>query len=225
MNCNGHFVGYSQDSRLPAEFDVSDCVIAGENQLAAMVLRLCDGSYLEDQDMWNLSGIYRSVYLLSKPQSHIRDFRVNAEFCNEYQTGLLSGEVFCSEGATGALRISVFDTQGNIQLAQTVDIGTDWIDERGCYEERSRFEFEIPDVLPWSAETPRLYRLVIALLSPDGQLVDCEATQIGFRTIEIECGQLKLNGKALLIRGVNKMNMTRRRVISKRSIRSKRILG
>ena len=202
--CNGHFVGYSQDSRLPAEFDVTDCVIAGENQLAAMVLRLCDGSYLEDQDMWNLSGIYRSVYLLSKPQSHIRDFRVNAEFCNEYQTGLLSGEVFCSEGATGALRISVFDTQGNIQLAQTVDIGTDWIDERGCYEERSRFEFEIPDVLPWSAETPRLYRLVIALLSPDGQLVDCEATQIGFRTIEIECGQLKLNGKALLIRGVNK---------------------
>lgn len=202
--CNGHFVGYSQDSRLPAEFDVTDCVIAGENQLAAMVLRLCDGSYLEDQDMWNLSGIYRSVYLISKPHTHIRDYRVNTEFCNEYQTGLLSGEVFCSEGATGALRISVFDTQGNIQLTQTADIGTDWIDERGCYEDRSRFEFEIPDVLPWSAETPRLYRLVIALLTPDGQLVDCEATQIGFRTIEIECGQLKLNGKALLIRGVNK---------------------
>jgi beta-galactosidase len=202
--CNGHFVGYSQDSRLPAEFDITDCVIAGENQLAAMVLRLSDGSYLEDQDMWNLSGIYRSVYLISKPQVHIRDYRVNTALRSEDQAGLLSGEVFFSEGAAGALRISVFDTEGQIQLTQTADIGTDWIDERGCYEDRTRFEFEFPHVLPWSAETPSLYRLVIALLSPDGQLVDCEATQLGFRTIEIQRGQLKLNGKALLIRGVNK---------------------
>ena len=202
--CNGHFVGYSQDSRLPAEFDITDCVIAGENQLAAMVLRLCDGSYLEDQDMWNLSGIYRSVYLISKPQAHIRDYRVNTGFCNEYKTGLLSGEIFCSDEATGTLRISLFDTKGNLQLTQITDIGTDWIDERGCYDDRSRFEFVIPNVLPWSAEAPELYRLVISLLSPDGRLVDCEATQIGFRTIEIDCGQLKLNGKALLIRGVNK---------------------
>lgn len=202
--CNGHFVGYSQDSRLSAEFDVTDCVIAGENQLAAMVLRLSDGSYLEDQDMWNLSGIYRSVYLISKPQVHIRDYCVNTAFRSEDQAGLLSGEIFLSEGAPGALRISVFDTDDHMQLTQTVDIGTDWIDERGCYEDRTRFEFEIPRVLPWSAETPNLYRLVIALLSPDSQLLDCEATQLGFRTIEIQRGQLKLNGKALLIRGVNK---------------------
>ena len=202
--CNGLFVGYSQDSRLPAEFDITDCVIAGENQLAVMVLRLCDGSYLEDQDMWNLSGIYRSVHLISKPQAHIRDYRINTAFCNESETGLLSGEIFCSHEATGTLRISLFDTEGNIRLTQIVDIGTDWIDERGCYRDRSRFEFDVPNILPWSAETPRLYRLVISLLSPDGQLVDCEGTQIGFRTIEIEHGQLKLNGKALLIRGVNK---------------------
>lgn len=202
--CNGHFVGYSQDSRLPAEFDITDCVIAGDNQLAAMVLRLCDGSYLEDQDMWNLSGIYRSVYLISKPQAHIRDYRLNTAFYNEYETGLLSGEIFCSDEATGALRITLLDTKGNMQLTKILDIGTDWIDERGCYEDRCRFEFEIPNVLPWSAESPRLYRLVISLLSPDGQLLDCEATQIGFRTIEIDCGQLKLNGKPLLIRGVNK---------------------
>ena len=117
--------------------------------------------------MWNLSGIYRSVYLISKPQAHIRDYRLNTAFCNEYETGLLSGEIFCSDDATGALRITLFDTKGNMQLTKSLDIGTDWIDERGCYEDRSRFEFDIPNVLPWSAESPRLYRLVISLLSPD----------------------------------------------------------
>ncbi|MEE3018534.1 MAG: sugar-binding domain-containing protein, partial [Pseudomonadota bacterium] len=82
--CNGHLVGYSQDGRLPAEFDISRSVRAGENDLAVMVLRLCDGSYLEDQDMWNLSGIYRSVYLLSKPNTHLSDVRVTATLDEHY---------------------------------------------------------------------------------------------------------------------------------------------
>ena len=87
--CNAEWVGYSQDSRLPAEFDLSRYLTPGENTLSVLVMRYSDGSYLEDQDMWNLSGIYRSVYLLTKPAAKILDLRVNAELDEHYQNGVL----------------------------------------------------------------------------------------------------------------------------------------
>ena len=174
--CNDRFVGYSQDSRLPAEFDISECVRVGDNQLAVLVLRYCDGSYLEDQDMWNLSGIYRSVYLLFKPAAHIRDYRIRAALGDGCEMGVLSGEVFCSSDARGAVQLALYDPAGEPCLLRTIDLGTELIDERGRYRDRVRFEFTLEQIDAWSAETPSLYRLVIALLTPGGEVVECEAT-------------------------------------------------
>ena len=90
--CNNHWVGYSQDSRLPAEFDLSHLLVSGQNTLSVMVMRRCDGSYMEDQDMWNMSGIYRSVRLLAKPRSRMTDLRATATLDDRYEEGLLKLE-------------------------------------------------------------------------------------------------------------------------------------
>ena len=202
--CNGHLVGYSQDSRLPAEFDISGSVRAGDNDLAVMVLRLCDGSYLEDQDMWNLSGIYRSVYLLSKPKTHLSDVRVTATLDEHYAEGVLEVEVICNQVCRGEVELALNDASGATVLSQRQRIGTELIDERGRYKDRARAKLKVPNVQAWSAETPNLYRLVVSFFDEHAEFVECEASDIGFRSVEITGGQLLLNGKPLLIRGVNK---------------------
>ncbi|MBL6694481.1 MAG: beta-galactosidase [Luminiphilus sp.] len=202
--CNGHLVGYSQDSRLPAEFDISRSVKAGDNDLAVMVFRLCDGSYLEDQDMWNLSGIYRSVYLLSKPKTHLSDVRVTATLDEHYAEGLLDVEVICSQVCRGEVDLALIDASEATVLSHRQRIGTDLIDERGRYKDRARAKLKVPSVQAWSAETPNLYRLVASFFDEHGEFVECEACDIGFRSVEITDGQLLLNGKPLLVRGVNK---------------------
>ncbi len=202
--CNGRLVGYSQDSRLPAEFDISREVRAGDNDLAVMVLRLCDGSYLEDQDMWNLSGIYRSVYLLSKPNTHLSDVRVTATLDEHYAEGVLEVEVICNQVCRGEVDLALIDASGATVLSHRQRIGTDLIDERGRYKDRAGVKLKVPSVQAWSAETPNLYRLVVSLFDEHGEFVECEASDIGFRSVEITDGQLLLNGKPLLIRGVNK---------------------
>jgi beta-galactosidase len=169
-----------------------------------MVLRLCDGSYLEDQDMWNLSGIYRSVSLLFKPQVHITDLRVTATLDEHYQAGVLKVEVLCNRPHSGRIQVCLFDPNGVQVLRHEQPMGTPAVDERGRYKDRVRLELEVPSANPWSAELPTLYRLVTSLLDSDGQVNECEAATIGFRTSEIVDGQLLLNGKPLMIRGVNK---------------------
>ena len=201
---NGRLAGYSQDSRLCAEFDISSVVHAGRNELAVMVLRLCDGSYLEDQDMWNLSGIYRSVHLLLKPVAHISDLRVTATLDDNYSEGVLQAEVLCSQCLDGQVGLDLFDAQGLKVLSHRQRIGTALIDERGRYKDRTRVVLTVPSVQAWSAEIPNLYRLVVSLIDASGALLECEATDIGFRTVDIVDGQLRLNGQPLLIRGVNK---------------------
>lgn len=202
--CNGQLAGYSQDSRLPAEFDISALVHQGDNQLAVMVLRLCDGSYLEDQDMWNLSGIYRSVHLLFKPRIHITDLRVTATLDEHYQAGILKVEVLCNRPHSGRTQVCLLDQNGVQVLCHEQPIGTPAVDERGRYKDRVHMALEVPSVSPWSAERPTLYRLVVSLLDSEGELSECEAATIGFRTSEIVDGKLLLNGKPLMIRGVNK---------------------
>ena len=202
--CNGRLVGYSQDSRLPAEFDISRRVRAGDNDLAVMVLRLCDGSYLEDQDMWNLSGIYRSVYLLSKPKAHLSDVRVTATLDKNYAGGVLEVEMICNQVFQGDVDLALIDASGATVLSHRQRIGNDLIDERGRYKDRAGVKLKVPSVQAWSAETPNLYRLVVSLFDEHGEFVECEASDIGFRSVEIIDGQLLLNGKSLLIRGVNK---------------------
>jgi beta-galactosidase len=202
--CNGSFVGYSQDSRLPAEFDLSEYLRPGINDLNVMVLRWCDGSYLEDQDMWWLSGIFRSVYLLQKPTSQIEDLRVRADLDRSYQDGTLDIEVLTRDAEHLSLRAGLY--WGDELVGETVEmIGTSPVDEKGGYKDRARIRIEAGEVHRWSAETPNLYRLTITLLDTDGvSALETEACDVGFRKVEIIDGTLRVNGEILLIRGVNK---------------------
>ena len=201
--CNERFVGYSQDSRLPAEFDLSPHLQPGTNRLAVMVLRLCDGSYLEDQDMWNLSGIFRSVHLLAKPRARICDLRVNAALDDESLDGALDAVVQC-EGAEGcSVCLRLYDGDQPL-LEETFPLRTRTVDEMGRYSDRMQRELAAPGIAPWSAEQPRLYRLTATLLAATGEPLETEATNVGFRSVAIVGGQLRVNGEAILIRGVNK---------------------
>ncbi len=211
--CNDVWIGYSQDSRLPAEFDLSAVLRPGTNTLKVVVLRYCDGSYLEDQDMWNLSGIYRSVYLLRKPSSRIVDVQVTAGLGADYRHGELSVQVKTEGARDCRLRFGLYPIEfGKASVAKSSSlvsenahsIGTLQIDEKGGYQDRYHAYFDVENPLAWSAEQPHLYRLTVALLDADGAAVDVEAYDIGFRSIEILGGQLCINGKPITIRGVNK---------------------
>ncbi|MCY9851644.1 beta-galactosidase [Vibrio mediterranei] len=204
--CNGVWVGYSQDSRLAAEFDLTDFVGEGENQLSVMVLRWSDGSYLEDQDMWWLSGIFRNVTLRTKPKTAIADVQVNTELDACYRDAVLNVTTKLTEKASPfSVNIELFDELGNSIFGRKSALcGQRIIDEKGPWQEVAEHQVAIENPKKWSAEEPNLYRLVVSLNDEDGQLVDCEAYNVGFRSVEITDGQLKVNGKALLVRGVNR---------------------
>lgn len=201
--CNGQWVGYSQDSRLPAEFDLTPYLHAGRNRLAVMVLRWSDGSYLEDQDMWWLSGIFRSVTLLHKPARHLSDIRITPQLDDCYRDGTLVVALQSEhcQGLTVALAL-YHGEQCVAQLQQI--IGTDAIDERGGYSDRLDCQLTLREPLKWSAETPHLYRLTVSLLDEQGQLIEAEGYDVGFRRVEISQGLLRVNGEPILIRGVNR---------------------
>ncbi|MFT5208564.1 MAG: beta-galactosidase [Flavobacterium sp.] len=201
--CNGRWVGYSQDSRLPADFDLSPFLKEGENEIAVMVLRLCDGSYLEDQDMWNLSGIYRSVYLLTKPRSRMTDIRLTPNLTQDYLNAELDIEVLTENAPTCSIACQLYFGEASI-LSTISPIGTLPIDETGGYDDRLQLKIKVPNAKKWTAETPNLYRITVSLLDEENQLLETEAYDVGFRKVEIVAGQLLLNGQALLIRGVNK---------------------
>jgi len=199
--CNGHKVGYSQDSRLPAEFDLTPWLQAGSNRLCVIVLRWCDGSYMEDQDMWWLSGIYRSVHLLHKPLAQITDVQLTPDLDESYENGSLSVAVKTHNAENCSLKLSLYRES---QLVQTSSVpvenkngSTDWFGT--C---NARLSVDKPK--KWSAETPHLYRLTVTLLDPLANEIETEAYSVGFRKIEIKDGCVLLNGQPLLIRGVNK---------------------
>ncbi len=202
--CNGSWVGYSQDSRLPSEFDLTPYLIVGENTLAVMVIRWCDGSYLEDQDMWWLSGIFRDVTLLSKPQHCIEDVFITPNLDACYRDGSLSIVTHISAPDTYQVQVQLFNGDHAVTEPHTACPHNRRIDERGTWHDVVFQTLHVQEPNKWTAETPNLYRLVVSLLSDNGTHLESEAYQVGFRTIEITDGQLKLNGKPLLIRGVNR---------------------
>lgn len=204
--CNGVWVGYSQDSRLPAEFDLTHCLITGANQLTVMVLRWSDGSYLEDQDMWWLSGIFRDVTLRSKATVSIRDVTISTDLDACFNHGQLNVSTSLNQlHNEHTVQVQLFDAHLKpVTKALSVAFGQRIIDEKGAWAELSEHHITIQSPFKWSAESPYLYRAVISLLNNQGELVDCEAYQVGFRVVEISAGQLKVNGQPLLIRGVNR---------------------
>lgn len=203
--CNGRWVGYGQDSRLPSEFDLSDFLRGGENRLAVMVLRWSDGTYLEDQDMWRMSGIFRDVSLLTKPATQISDLRISTRFNDDFSRAELAAEIRMHSELRDGLRVTVQLWDGDVLVGeQTAPFGGEIVDERGAYHDRVTLRLKVDNPSLWSAETPHLYRAVAQLHTADGELIEAEACDVGFRQISIENGLLLLNGKPLLIRGTNR---------------------
>jgi beta-galactosidase len=193
---NGERVGYSEDSKLPAEFDVTRFVRPGRNTVAIEVYRWADGSYLEDQDFWRVSGIERSVYLYAEPKTRLRDFKVTASLDKpSYRDGRfeLAAEVAGQPGAV-EVRARVLDgTKPVLELK-----GTPGADRKAV------LGGAVPGVKPWSAETPDLYTLVVELVDGQGRLLSATSRRIGFRTVEIADGEVRVNGHRVMIRGVNR---------------------
>ncbi|ECJ2584534.1 multicopper oxidase CueO [Salmonella enterica subsp. diarizonae] len=203
--CNGRWVGYGQDSRLPSEFDLSEYLQVGENRLAVLVLRWSDGSYLEDQDMWRMSGIFRDVSLLHKPTTQITDFHLHTHLNDDFTQAVLEAEVRLAGGVNDDLQLVLHLWQGETLAGEAhATPGSEIIDERGGYDDRATLRLNINRPALWSAETPNLYRAVIQLRTADGELIEAEACDVGFRQVRIDKGLLLLNGKPLLIRGTNR---------------------
>ncbi|MBT3135441.1 beta-galactosidase [Alteromonas sp. ALT199] len=202
--CNGEYVGYSQDSRLPAEFDLSRLLVEGENRLAVMVIRWSDGSYLEDQDMWWLSGIFRDVNLVTKPQHHIQDVFVTPKLDACYRDATVSVRTAINAPSTFKVGIQLFDGDNAVTEQAITGTNNKRIDEKGGWDDVVFQALDVKEPKHWTAETPSLYRIVVSLIDESGNTVDREAYSVGFRNIEMRNGQLLVNGKAVLIRGVNR---------------------
>jgi beta-galactosidase len=201
---NGHQVGYSQDSRLPAEFNITPYIRAGENTLAARVYRWSDGSYLEDQDMWFLSGIFRDVYLFATPRVHVRDFGARTELDEDYRDAMLRVQVkirnYGEVDADGyTLALALFD-----QANQRVGASAAGVAVEGGDEVTFELALAVANPQKWSAEQPNLYTLLLTLQDAAGAVTEVETCAVGFRQVEIKAGQIHVNGAPVLFRGVNR---------------------
>ncbi|WP_318838439.1 sugar-binding domain-containing protein, partial [Pseudoalteromonas arctica] len=194
----------SQDSRLPSEFDLSELLVAGTNRIAVMVIRWSDGSYLEDQDMWWLSGIFRDVNLLTKPQNQIRDVFITPNLDACYRDATLHIKTAINAPNNYQIAVQVFDGEQALCEPQIQSTNNKRVDEKGGWSDVVFQTIDIQSPKKWTAETPYLYRCVVSLLDEHGNTVDVEAYDIGFRKVEMLNGQLCVNGKPLLIRGVNR---------------------
>ena len=197
---NGKFVGYSEDSKTSAEFELTRYLKPGkENLIAMQVMRWCDGSYLEDQDFWRFTGIARDVYLYARPQAHVRDIFITPDLVNNYQDGKLNVKLDF-EGANGktvALSLKALnDKQGKEVAAGTAIV-------KGG---KAEFDFDVKNPLKWSAETPNLYMLYISL-SDKGSPIEFITQYVGFRKVEIKNAQVLVNGQPVLFKGVNRHEM------------------
>jgi beta-galactosidase len=210
---NGEKVGYSQDSMTPAEFNITKYLKSGENILAVEVYRWSDGSYLEDQDMWRLSGIYRNVYLFATPQVHIRDFFVRTDLDESYTdaTLMIRPKItnFTDESLEGwTIEAQLYDPETEPVLGQPLSrTVSSIIDEKYPQRDNVKFallEHKVSNPKKWSAEFPNLYTLVLTLKDAEGKTIEAESCRVGFRKVEIKDGQLLINGRAIKLFGVNR---------------------
>ncbi len=192
---NGKYVGYSEDSKVAAEFNITKYLKKGQNLIAMQVMRWCDGSYLEDQDFWRFTGIAREVYLYARPKVHVTDFFVNADLKNHYKDGVLSGKVELAGGKGKTIELTLDDPQGK-QVEQT--------SVTALNNGPVTFSIEtLGEVQPWTAETPNLYTLTMTLKNGE-KVLEVIRQRVGFRHIEIKGGQLLVNGQPILIKGADR---------------------
>jgi beta-galactosidase len=205
---NGEKVGYSQGSRTPAEFNITPFIREGNNVLAVEVYRWSDGSYLECQDFWRLSGIYRNVYLFSTPDVHIRDFEVRCNLDDAYLDAVLHVTARMRNYGGAAtwnpkVEATLLDKQNRVVGSDVLMEGsTLYIAPEG--ESIVTMKARVTDPLKWTAETPDLYTVLLTLKDGDGNILEIESCKFGFREVEIRNGQLLVNGQPILIKGVNR---------------------
>ena len=192
---NGKFVGYSEDSKVSAEFDLTKYLTPGkENLIAMQVMRWCDGSYLEDQDFWRFTGIAREVYLYARPQAHIADLFITPDLVNNYQDGTLEVKLNAVGAKGETVMFSLKDKEGKEVAAQTAKVGGNG---------EVKVSFDIKNPLKWTAETPNLYTLYTTLM--DGkQVAEVVPQRVGFRKVEIKNAQVLVNGQPVLFKGANR---------------------
>lgn len=201
---NGKKVGYSQGSKLPAEFDITKYVRAGENTVSAQIYRFSDGVYLECQDYWRLSGFERDVYLYAKPKVSIRDFFLHNGLDAKYKDGLfgLDLELQNLSAQTAekiTLSVSLKDKQGEEIFKEEKSTQV-----AGEGKNDVHFESRIKNPKKWSAETPYLYTLFVEMKNAQGKTIEAFTHKMGFRSVEIKDGQLLVNGIAVYLKGVNR---------------------
>ena len=188
---NGQFAGYSEDSKVAAEFDITPFVKTGDNLIAFQVMRWCDGSYLEDQDFWRLSGVARDSYLYSREQgNHIDNIKINATLDDNYRDGILDIDV--EQTGKGTVTAVLLDADGR-QVAKSKVNG--------------HLTLNVKQPRQWSAEIPYLYTLVTTLAPKKGQKGEVITQKVGFRRVEIKNAQLLVNGQPIIIKGVNRHEM------------------
>jgi len=197
---NEQMVGYSEDSKTPAEFNITKYLKKKENTLAVEVYRWCDGSYLEDQDFWRMSGITRDVFLMARNPQHIRDYRVSSPLVNNYQDGdfKLAVEVVNSAANTPSVTLEAVLMDGETKVAEMTQTV-----KSAALPVTINLDAKIAAAKPWTAENPNLYQLLITLKDESGKIIEVLRQDVGFRTVEIKNAQLLVNGVSIYCKGVN----------------------
>lgn len=227
---NGRAVGMSKDSRLEAEFDVTEHVRAGTNLLAAMVVRWSDASYVEDQDQWWHAGIHREVYLYATDRVYVADVHTDALLAPDGVGGTLEARItvgFAGNPEPGWTVVTRLETVGGRPVSKRLEAPVPVDVQPYLFSgHRVVLQTTLPKVAPWSAEQPNLYRLVVKLVDPKGADREVTGCRVGFRRVEVRDRKLLVNGKAVLLRGVNRHDFDRHtgRVVSEESMRADLVL-
>lgn len=200
---NGTRVGYNEDSRTDAEFDITRYVKPGQNLMAVEVYRFSDGSFLEDQDMFRLSGIYRDVYLWSTADRHIRDFEVQTDLDADYRDARLTVRInvvnYSGKTEPGSIGVELLDPDGKtVAPPQTRRF------QGGAGETEVSIAMSVPHAKKWTAETPHLYKILLTLQDGGGRTLEVIPCSVGFRKVEIRDARLFINGRQVLLKGVNR---------------------
>lgn len=207
---NGEQVGFGKGSRTPNEFEISDYIKEGENTLAVMVMRWCDGTFMEDQDDWWMAGIYRDVYLYSQDEVLIKDVFAVGTPDEQFKNAELDLTVkvdFQREPQTEwKIGVQLYNDKGKKVLKDGITFDIPFADQTGYsnFGHQIREKIEVRKPTLWSAENPYLYTLTVSLLTPKGKVVEVTSTRMGFRKIELKKQQILINGKAVLFKGANR---------------------
>ncbi|WP_347551383.1 glycoside hydrolase family 2 TIM barrel-domain containing protein [Pseudalkalibacillus hwajinpoensis] len=203
---NGKEIGYSQGSRIPSEFDLTPFIKEGQNRIAVQVVQWSDGSYIEDQDMWWLSGIFRDVYLLAVPRVHVEDYFIKTIFDENYENAILYVDTVIENRSDSAvshykLEYHLLDTSGQVVINQQE---SDTVSIAANSKETVVQTFSIRHPHKWSAEHPYLYNLLLSLKKETGEITEVIPTRVGFRSVELKHGLFRVNGVAIKLKGVNR---------------------